>query len=681
MVTLTKSSCNKKHTICERISLCPCSYEWHRRVPAVRSSGTEQPCFYWWPAAPPRSSQHRQTRAGEAPWVIRQVRHRQLHKCTVLWVVSIWQRRSCTPVTASGSTRQIRSSEWVGLGPIGGNLSPVASLVLSRVFVWPRTVLREVCSLIFNNMLADVTHRFSHLLNDVAQPWMDHELYAEKVASKGAPVNNIWGFVDGTLQHVCRPGADQREFFSGHKRKHGLKFQHIMLPNGLVCHSYGPFPGWRHDASLYGVSGVHSQLAQIRSHNGTQLAMYGNQAYPLCPWLLTPYLGDNLSAQQQHFNTSMSPLRTAVEWGFAKLTTYFAFVNFYANLKMHLQPIGHYFQTAMLLANCHTCFYGSEVATYFDLAPPPLDLYLQWSTAPAFRCTTHVLTTCRIPPPSQAATTPAVGRDRVITSTDVSALLSFRLTVIFCDGRVHYCLLSLTKKFIFKVVQTFNDMYLLQTPGRCLSYVWNKAKSWQCRQCLVTQSECHIIWQIHQNPNNEQLKHLNHKVLQAKKLWKPSHKKDSTNQNKCRSAQGCPVMKWNLTHTYFLVAVVWYRCQNQSPRVHNMQHLWQNCSKLVWLEDMGWLHDMQIRFSSIFICIHKAKSVSVFVSRYACKHRLRLAMLPLLTLKFQLLFFQFESPLLDVQLSHARLTQCFCQRFQLASSRPLVTWHKSSMHN
>ncbi len=233
------------------------------------------------------------------------------------------------------------------------------------------------CSLIFNNMLADVTHRFAHLLNDISQPWMDHELYTEKVADKGAPVRNIWGFIDGTLQHVCRPGADQREFFSGHKRKHGLKFQHIMLPNGIVCHSYGPFPGRRHDALLYGVSGVDAQLSQIRSRNGEQLAIYGDQAYPLHPWLLTPYPCDNLSVQQQHFNTSMSPLRTAVEWGFAKLTMYFAFVNFYANLKMHLQPIGHYFQTATLLANCHTCCYGSEVATYFDLPPPPLELYLQ----------------------------------------------------------------------------------------------------------------------------------------------------------------------------------------------------------------------------------------------------------------------------------------------------------------
>ena len=234
------------------------------------------------------------------------------------------------------------------------------------------------CSLIFNNMLADVTHHFAHLLNDVHQPWMDHELYAEKVTAKGAAINNIWGFVDGTLQHVCRPGQDQREYFSGHKQKHALKFQHIMLPNGLVAHSFGPFQGRRHNASMYGVSGVDTQLAQVFARDGKQLAIYGDQAYPLCPWLYTPFGGDHLTAEQQHFNASMSPLQTAVEWGFAKLCTYFTFVNFYANLKIHLQPIGHYFQTATLLANCHTCCYGSEVSTYCtSISTPPLDLYLQ----------------------------------------------------------------------------------------------------------------------------------------------------------------------------------------------------------------------------------------------------------------------------------------------------------------
>ncbi len=129
---------------------------------------------------------------------------------------------------------------------------------------------------------------------------------------------------------------------------------------------------------MYGVSQVDAQLAQVFGSDGRQLAIYGDAAYPVHPWLFAPFPehGAHFDAEKANFNKAMSPIHSAVEWGFAKLTTYFAFTNFYANLKLHLQPIGQYFQVAILLANCHTSLYGSQVASYFGLTPPPLDLYL-----------------------------------------------------------------------------------------------------------------------------------------------------------------------------------------------------------------------------------------------------------------------------------------------------------------
>ncbi len=152
-----------------------------------------------------------------------------------------------------------------------------------------------------------------------------------------------------------------------------------MLPNGLVCHSFGPYPGSKHDTSMYGVSELDAQLANVKGSDGRQLAIYGDTAYPLCPWLFAPFPEHNalFTPEKKEFNAAMSQIRSAVEWGFAKVMLYFAFINFYANLKLHLQPLGHYFQTTTLLANCHTCCYGSEVSSYFGLPPPSLDEYLQ----------------------------------------------------------------------------------------------------------------------------------------------------------------------------------------------------------------------------------------------------------------------------------------------------------------
>lgn len=49
-------------------------------------------------------------------------------------------------------------------------------------------------------------------------------------------LNNCFGFLDGTVRPICRPGEHQRVVYNGHK----LKFQSIDLPNGLIANMYGP---------------------------------------------------------------------------------------------------------------------------------------------------------------------------------------------------------------------------------------------------------------------------------------------------------------------------------------------------------------------------------------------------------------------------------------------------------
>ena len=42
------------------------------------------------------------------------------------------------------------------------------------------------------------------------------------------------------MRPITRPGENQRLLYNGHKRVHGLKFQSVVLPNGLIAHLYGP---------------------------------------------------------------------------------------------------------------------------------------------------------------------------------------------------------------------------------------------------------------------------------------------------------------------------------------------------------------------------------------------------------------------------------------------------------
>lgn len=109
---------------------------------------------------------------------------------------------------------------------------------------------------------------------------------------------------------------------------------------------------------------------------GHSYVIYGDPAYPLRPLLMKPYGGAMLSPDQQAFNKRMSSVRQAVEWGFGKIATEFAFVDFKKNQKILLQSVPRMYRVATILANCHTCFYGSQVARYFSLDPPHVRDYL-----------------------------------------------------------------------------------------------------------------------------------------------------------------------------------------------------------------------------------------------------------------------------------------------------------------
>ena len=65
-------------------------------------------------------------------------------------------------------------------------------------------------------------------------------MYANAVQINGAPLPNCFGFVDGTVRPISRPGKNQRMVYNGHRRVHSLKFPSLALTNGLIGHMYGP---------------------------------------------------------------------------------------------------------------------------------------------------------------------------------------------------------------------------------------------------------------------------------------------------------------------------------------------------------------------------------------------------------------------------------------------------------
>ena len=97
-----------------------------------------------------------------------------------------------------------------------------------------------VLCMITNQVLDYIYQAHSHRIlqwNHQQLSQANLERFAEVVHRKGAPLNNCFAFVDGTVRPICRPGTvNQRLLYNGHKRVHGIKFQSVVTPDGLqIC--------------------------------------------------------------------------------------------------------------------------------------------------------------------------------------------------------------------------------------------------------------------------------------------------------------------------------------------------------------------------------------------------------------------------------------------------------------
>jgi nuclease HARBI1 len=236
-------------------------------------------------------------------------------------------------------------------------------------------------SSLYNCMIKDIYGRFEKVIMFDEQRLTPERMaiYAQVIKRKGAPLDRCWGFIDGTVRSTCRPIRAQRSVFNGHKRVHALKYQSVVCPDGIVAHMSKPLKGRRHDDRLLRESKLVEILTRCANDaHGQSFYLYGDPAYPLSQYLLTPYRGSRLTAEQTEFNRRMSSVRETVEWGFQRILSLWAFLDFKKNQKLYLQLVGTAYLVAALLTNCHACLYNSEIAQFFGMMPPSLETYLQY---------------------------------------------------------------------------------------------------------------------------------------------------------------------------------------------------------------------------------------------------------------------------------------------------------------
>ena len=235
----------------------------------------------------------------------------------------------------------------------------------------------EIC-LIYNKLISKIYDDHSHRLHSWNQSLLAPQqltLYADAIHAIGAPLDSCFGFVDGTDPRIARPKENQRQVYNGHKRVYALKFQTVVLPNGMIGNLAGPYEGRRHDSFMLADSSLLQQLQQHAWHNQQPLCIYGDPAYLLSVHLQSPFTGANLNPLEERYNQAMSSVGVSVEWLFGLVSNYFKFIDFKKMQRIGVSHVAKVYIICSLLQNAHTCLYGNLISENFNLNPPQIRDY------------------------------------------------------------------------------------------------------------------------------------------------------------------------------------------------------------------------------------------------------------------------------------------------------------------
>jgi hypothetical protein len=202
------------------------------------------------------------------------------------------------------------------------------------------------------------------------------DTYSRAIARKGNINANIWAFIDGTVRAICRPTRGQRSMYSGHKRKHGVKFQILVTPDGMIVHIWGGLEARKHDRTLLTESKIEAHLQSVGCFGN--YFIYGDPAYGCTSHFICPYDTVLLTEEKKNFNKTMSKLRICVEWAFGDVVRYWSALDMRSQMKIQRTPCALHYTVAVLLTNCITMLRGRNVtSTYFGLQPPLLEEYFE----------------------------------------------------------------------------------------------------------------------------------------------------------------------------------------------------------------------------------------------------------------------------------------------------------------
>ena len=248
----------------------------------------------------------------------------------------------------------------------------------------PQSAISEI----INETATYINNKWGHLLDWDATGLVHPKnlrVYANALRDFGAPCETVFGFIDCTIRQTCRPGEFQELVYTGYKKCHGMKFQAVVIPNGLVAHLSGPFRAPQNDMGVLRESRLLERLERYAIQPGSSpndppqwrfYQLYGDSAYGVSSVMISPYCGVvPPTPEQRAWNAAMGGVRISVEHGFGLILQDWPQLNCFWRQRIWGTRCGIMYRVGVLLTNAHACLVPNQTSRRYDCDPPTLDEY------------------------------------------------------------------------------------------------------------------------------------------------------------------------------------------------------------------------------------------------------------------------------------------------------------------
>ena len=135
----------------------------------------------------------------------------------------------------------------------------------------------------------------------------------------------------------------------------------------MILWSAEPESGRRNDNFLVNVNNLirrnglayDSVMERLHRASGKLFQYYGDSAFANTRYSQSAYARSIATHQELRYNKLMNSARVSVEHVFGHVVSKSAWVDYYKNQKLLLQPVGKHYLNAQLLANCYMCLFGN----------------------------------------------------------------------------------------------------------------------------------------------------------------------------------------------------------------------------------------------------------------------------------------------------------------------------------